>query len=455
LGIHKTRVFWLILIGLGLVLAVKWLRPQIMTPPVSPQDRSGVDWQLPLPPASGLLADVATRTPLDYPQFQGADRNAAVEQALSLDWSKESPAFLWMNNIGAGWAGFAVVNGFAVTMEQRGKNELTTCYRVEDGEMIWWNAHEVRYTGHSIGPRSTPVIANGKVYSVGGEGRLACLDGRDGSVLWELELHAEFGTEAWREREEVNFGRSGSPLVADGKVIVPAGGAGLSRRSIAAFDAETGARVWACGRAQISYSSPTLLTLGGKKQVVYVSSEQVFGCDLATGEELWAFDYPSDNGNDVNVAVPQAVGENRLFLSKGYGVGAAVYELTPAAPWEARRVWGTFKVLRTKFNNVVLHEGHAYGASEGILECVNLETGERVWKEGRYQDTQLLRVGEQLLIQTGDGWIAGVQLTPDAANQQTGTIRVFEGTTWNAPAIYGNKLLLRNSEHVACLQMPH
>ena len=454
MGILKKRMFWLALVGVGLMLVVRWWMPRLMTPPVSPQDRHAIDWKLPLPPPSGQLADLASQTPLDYPQFQGAKRDASAEVELSMDWSAKAPEFLWMKNIGAGWAGFAIVNGFAVTMEQRGEDELTTCYRLEDGELIWWNAHKVRYTGHTVGPRSTPCIAKGKVYSIGGEGRLACLNGADGTVIWERELHQEFGTEAWREREDVDFGRAGSPLVVDGMVIVPAGGSGLSQRSLAAFDGETGARVWDCGRGQISYSSPTLLTLGGKRQVVYVSDTEVFGCDPATGKELWAFDYPSDNGNDVNVTAPQAVGENRIFLSKAYGIGASVHEVTPGEPWSVRQVWASFKVLRSKFNNVILHEGHAYGASEGIFECVNLETGERVWKNGRYQDTQVLRVGKQMLVQTGDGWVAGVLLSTEQQNQQTGVVRVFEATTWNAPAIYGDRLLLRNSQHVACLKMP-
>jgi outer membrane protein assembly factor BamB len=456
MGIFKKRVFWLIVVGLALMLAVKQLRPLLMTPPVPPQDRTAADWQLPLPPPSGEIADLATTSPQDHPQFFGANRDASVDGvSLSRDWSNTPPEFLWMNNIGAGWAGFAIVNGFAVTMEQRGEDELTSCYRLSDGKMLWWNAHKVRYTGHSIGPRSTPAIADGKVYSIGGEGRLACLDGSDGSVIWECELQAEFGTEPWREREEVSFGRSGSPLVVDGMVIVPAGGAGLKRRSLAAFDATTGKRLWDCGRAQISYSSPVLLTLGGRRQIVYVSNAEVFGCDLSSGEQLWAFDYPSDNGNDVNVALPQAVGAKRLLMSKGYGVGASVHEITPGDPWQVTRVWASFKVLRTKFNNVVLHEGYAYGASEGILECVDLETGERVWKRGRYGDTQVLRVGDQMLIQNSEGWIAGVLLAPDKEDVQTGTLHVFEGTTWNAPALYGNILLLRNAQHVACLRLPN
>ncbi|MFT5130707.1 MAG: outer membrane protein assembly factor BamB [Rhodothermales bacterium] len=454
MGILKNRIFWLLLVGVALMLTVELLRPRIMTPAVSPHDRSAIDWQLSLPVVSGAVADLATRTAFDYPQFQGPNRNASVDGAISTDWSARGPEFLWMHNIGAGWSGFAIVNGFAVTMEQRGEDELTTCYRLEDGEMVWWNAHKVRYTGHTVGPRSTPAISGGRVYSIGGEGRLACLNGSDGAVIWELELHSEFGTEPWREREEVSFGRSGSPLVVDGMVIVPAGGAGLSRRSLAAFHAETGKRLWDCGRAQISYSSPALLTVDGKSQIVYVSNEQVFGCDPMTGKELWAFDYPSDNSNDVNVSIPQSVGDSRIFLSKAYGVGASVYEVTSGDSWEAGRVWGRSKVLRSKFNNIILHEGHAYGTSEGILECVNLENGERVWKRGRYEDTQVLRVGNQMLIQTSKGWVAGVLLSTEQENEQTGTLHVFEGTTWNAPAIYGRKLLMRNSQHMACLQLP-
>jgi outer membrane protein assembly factor BamB len=281
------------------------------------------------------------------------------------------------------------------------------------------------------------------------------LDGATGEKIWSAELREMFGSDKDKEQHEVRYGRSGSPLIVNDMVVVPAGGTGERRRALVALDCSTGQQRWAAGDDQISYSSPMLLKLAGKQQIISMNETTVTSHDPTDGAVLWTLKFPGKNSMEVNAAPILQVSENRFFMSKGYGVGASVHEVTAEGDkLSVREIWSTFKVLRTKFTNVVLYNGYAYGMSEGIMECVDLETGERKWKGGRFRHSQFLRVGGDLLIQTEDGWILRYRLSPDAASEKYETLQVFDDITWNYPALHGEMLLVRNATRATCIRLP-
>jgi outer membrane protein assembly factor BamB len=145
-------------------------------------------------PSDGI--SLATTTPDDFPQFLGPDRSGVLASVqLNPDWNAHPPQLVWKQPIGAGWSGFAAVNGFAVTLEQRGEQELVTCYRAETGELLWYHGIPARHESvlGGVGPRSTPTIHEGRVYALGATGVLRCLDGADGTLIWSRDLLAEFG----------------------------------------------------------------------------------------------------------------------------------------------------------------------------------------------------------------------------------------------------------------------
>jgi outer membrane protein assembly factor BamB len=147
---------------------------------------------------------------------------------------------------------------------------------------------------------------------------------------------------------------------------------------------------------------------------------------------------------------PVPIGDNQVLLSKGYGGGAELLELSAAGEGLAVKTrWKNPRVLQTKFSNVVVHGDHIYALSEGILECVELATGQRKWKAGRYNHGQILGVGELLLVLSEDGRLALVALSPER-HQQLGQIEALEGKTWNNLCLFGNQLLVRNGEQAAC-----
>lgn len=417
------------------------------------------DQTLDVPSAKSTGAvDLLTETADDFPQFLGPDGRQAVEHVrLDGDWQARPPEELWRREIGSGWSGFAVRNGIAVTMEQRGDQELVTCYRLADGEPCWSYAHETRFesTIAGDGPRGTPFIVDGVVYSIGVHGMLTALDGADGSLIWQRDLDQELGLEDKR-LAVFPYGRSNSPLVVGDHLIVPYGGdpdGGYT--SLLKVDRKTGETVWTAGDHQVSCASPVIAELGGVRQIVSVDAGRVAGYRYDDGEVLWSHPWPGRTEADCNVSQPVPLADDQVFVSKGYGQGAALLQLKAnAGAFEVEELWHFSRTLRTKFTNVSMLDGYAYGLSDGILECVEVATGERQWKKGRYRHGQMLRVSEHLLILSEDGEVFLVEATPERGNSVLGSFPALTGKTWNNLALYGDILLVRNATEAAAFRLP-
>jgi len=396
------------------------------------------------------VADLQHTTAADYPQFLGPERRATVHGIrLDRDWKAHPPKRLWRQPIGAGWSAFAVVGDYAVTQEQRGDSELVVCYALRTGKVIWSHATPGRFTSvlGGDGPRATPTIAGGNVYVQTATGRLLCLDGSNGLLLWSHDLHKEHGS------KNLNWGRSGSPLVVDRLVIVSAGG--HDGQSLVAYDKETGHQVWAAGSDISSYSSPAVATLAGVRQVLIVNQDWVVGHRLDNGQVLWRYPWPGNSSSNASASQAVPVGDRRVFLSKGYHIGCELLELSPGEnnTLRAARVWQRPTQLKTKLTNVVLHEGHVFGLSQGILECVDLATGKRCWKRGRYGHGQILLVDDTILILSETGDMALVEAS-SKKYRPIARMKAIDGKTWNNPALAGRYLLVRNAEEASCFELP-
>ena len=248
------------------------------------------------------------------------------------------------------------------------------------------------------------------------------------------------------------MGRAGSPLVVDDLVVVPAGGKSGTAKSLVAFRAENGEQVWEAGNDQISYASPTLATLGGKRQIVIVNEKTVSGHEPETGQQLWSTEWYGDSSTDASSSQAVALPGDLLLLSKGYGGGSKLLAID-GPDFKPTERWVNNRVLLTKFTNVTVIDGYVYGLSDGILECVNLETGERQWKKGRYRQGQVLGVGQRILVLAEDGKVALVEANPEQFTELT-SFQAIDGLTWNNPCLYGKLLLVRNGEEAACYELP-
>ena len=417
-------------------------------------------------PASGGSAtggagiDLITTTSADFPGFLGADRSGIVTRVrLARNWDARSPEMVWRQPIGEGWSAFSIVNGNAVTMEQRGDNEAVTAYDARTGELLWSYAVPGRFSHvlGGVGPRSTPTIDQGRVYALGTGGHLVCLDGSDGREIWKKNLLEEYGVTPEQEAASIQYGRSNSALVIGDRVIIPAGGNKGGRiASLAAYDKNTGETIWEVGERQISFASPRLATVGGVEQILIVNEDTLSGHDPSTGRILW--EHPWSGVTAANASISQAVPvpPDRVFISKGYGGGAALLKLVPKEDglFDVAELWHSPRVLRTKFTNVVIRGSYVYGLSDGILECADLETGERVWKGGRYGHGQILGVGDLVLLLSESGEVILLDPSPEEANMVLGRFQAIEGLTWNNLALYGDLLLVRNGQEAAAWRLP-
>lgn len=426
-----------------------------------PQHRS----EQPAPQGEAIAAATWQASADDFPKFLGPTGSCGIDSpTLDAGWDVRPPRLLWKRPIGGGWGGFATCGDHAVTLEQRGDDEIISCCSVVTGAPEWAIAvkgrHETVLGG--VGPRSTPTIHDGVVYAHGATGWVHAIDGATGRVLWKKDVLDELGIDPVAHAAMVAWGRAGSPLVTDDLVIVPAGGPRTRRSaqepeflSLVAFDRATGDRRWITGDEQISYVSPELVTFGGREMIVSVNEAHVAGYDPADGHEIWEHPWIGHSNSDASCSQAMPVGDRRLFLSKGYGIGAAVFEIekSDVEPWTLREVWRNGGLLKTKFTNVAIHEGHAYGLSDGILECVRLDDGMRRWKAGRYGQGQLLRVGPLLLVQAESGEVVLVDAKPEK-HVVRGRLAAIDGQTWNNLCLSGDRLLVRNAEEAACYELP-
>jgi len=404
------------------------------------------------------LVDMVTTTEDDFPQFLGPNRSAGIVGVeLSRDWTAHPPRQVWRQPIGAGWSAFACVNQFAVTMEQRGKQELVTCLEVGTGKLRWSHAVEARHATIPgfVGPRATPTINGGMVFALGATGIFRCLDGQDGTRVWQRNLLADQGLDEISDAAGVSWGRSGSPLVIHEKVIVPVGGAELGPWvALAAFHRETGEMIWEGGDYQAAYASPMLYEFNGVPQILSVNENYLSSHDVETGEVLWDHDWPGVSSMDANVSQPIALSGNRVLLTKGYGVGAELIQLVQEDDlWTVETLAANNRVMKTKFTNLVLKDGYAYGLDDGFLSCMKVASLQRQWKRGRYGQGQILMVGDVILILAEDGRLAMVEANPEQY-VPLGEIQALEGQTWNNLCLTGRMLLVRNAEEAACYELP-
>lgn len=429
-------------------------------PAADPQASPAADAAAQAVPAGAQPADAATQVAAQaapaagqptaaparrnyWTNFRGPARDGHYdERPVRTNWQGGLP-LLWKQPAGGGYSSFTVADGVAYTIEQRRAQEVVAAYSVENGRELWthaWDAHYTDSTGD--GPRSTPTWHEGRLYALGALGELRCLDARSGKLIWSKNILKDAGA------SNLQWGMAASPLVFDDKVVVIPGGS--NGKSVVAYNARTGAQVWGALGDAASYTSPMLVTLAGRRQVLAVTARNVAGIAPEDGTVLWVF--PWANSIGINVAQPIVVGADRFFVSSGYGKGAALVALTSAGgKLSAAPVWERAS-MKNKFNSSVLHEGHVYGLDEGMLTCVDVATGEQKWKARGYGYGQVVLASGHLIVTTEEGEIALVRATP-AGHTELARFPALEGKTWNVPAIADGRLLVRNATQMACYKL--
>lgn len=374
-----------------------------------------------------------------WPGFRGPKRDGIVRGVkIDTDWSGKPPVQLWRRPVGPGWSSFAVNGDFVYTQEQRGENELVSCYKASTGQPVWTHQDAARFfeSNAGAGPRATPTLSNGRVYTFGATGILNALDANSGAVLWSRNVAKETNT-------EVPFwGFSGSPLAIGDLVIVAASG------QLVAYDAATGTRRWLGPAGGGSYSSPQFVTIDGVAQVMLVNGAGVTSVAVADGKQLWEHKWSSNF-----MVQPALIGESDILLTSQENGARRIAVSHNASGWNVAERWTT-NSLKPYFNDFVVHKGHAFGFDGRILACIDLANGERKWKGGRYGNGQLVLLPDQdlLLVLSEEGELALVGATPDQFTERA-KVPAIQGKTWNHPVLVGDILLVRNAEEMAAFRL--
>ncbi len=387
---------------------------------------------------------VAARTNREWPGFRGPERDGAVRGVrIEADWSRTPPVQLWRRPVGPAWSSFAVHGDLLYTQEQRGEEEIVSCYRLSTGEPVWKHRDTVRFweSNAGAGPRGTPTLSNGRAYTMGATGIVNALDARTGAVVWSRNA----GKDSAEDVPEWGF--ASSPLVIDDLVVVAASG------RLVAYDAATGKLRWLGPEGGSGYSSPHLVTIDGVAQIVLLRGSRTVSVAPADGQLIWEHTWQMGSG----ILQPAMTVEGDVLITTGDGMGGAgmrriAVDHRPAG-WAVEERW-TSRALKPYFNDFVVHKGHAYGFDGGILASIDLADGVRKWKGGRYGHGQLVLLPEQdlFLVLSEEGELALVKATPD---QFTEIARhpALEGKTWNHPVVAGDTLLVRNDHEMAAFRL--
>ncbi len=396
------------------------------------------------PPIAAPKAAVSVKTGADWPGFRGPGRDSIVAGTrIQTEWSTSPPVELWRRAVGPGWSSFSVNGNLLYTQEQRGEDEVVSCYDAATGNPVWAHRDVARFweSNAGAGPRATPTLHNGRVYTFGATGIVNALDAASGAVLWSRNAASD------TTMKIPGWGFASSPLVVGDMVVVAASG------KLVAYDAASGAPRWFGPDAGGSYSSPQLFTIHGVPQILLLGAHGATSVSPSDGALLWKYAWPSD----TRIMQPAMTADGDLLMTAGdamAGVGIRrIAVLRGPAGWTTEERW-TSAGLKPSFNDYVAHDGYVFGFDGSILACIDLTDGKRKWKGGRYGHGQLMLLRDQgvLLVLSEEGELALVKADPSQFTELAKFPAMTE-KTWNHPVLAGDRLLVRNGTEMVAFRL--
>lgn len=393
----------------------------------------------------------------DWPQFLGPERNGLSTETGLLDtWPGNGPPEVWRAQIGPGMSGLAISGGRLYTLVQKTGQQFVIALDAKTGKPIWEAPVSVAYrNSQGNGPRATPTVSGDRLFAFTGEGKLVALKTEDGKILWSHDVVTEQGSQRPAE-----YGMACSPLVVGDSVIVTAG---AREATVVAYDIKTGKGKWTAGRGQpAGYSSPALLNVGGKSQLVVLYGTAAEGLDPQSGKSLWRYPYKTDF--NCNTATPIAHA-GQVFLSAGENHGCVL--LSPKPPkdktdaWTVSEVWsslGPRSVMRNEWQTSLILGNHLFGFDNvggagpvTHLACLDFATGERKWQKLRFGKGNAIAAEGKLIISTLEGELVLVAADTNQF-EELGRVKLL-GRTRQAPALAGGLVYLRDDREVVCVDL--
>lgn len=396
-----------------------------------------------------LLALLPFLMAADWPQHLGPDRNGhSPETGLARTWPKGGPAVLWKRDVGTGWAGPAVAGDRLILFHRVENDEVVECLDPATGKPAWAARYRTRYVDEfnfDNGPRATPLVADGRVFTFGADGDLRAWDLTTGKGLWDRNVTKDYGP------PKGFFGCATSPLLIGGKLLLNVGSKGAG---VVAFDPTTGKELWKTADDPPSYSSPVVAKWGGDELAVFFTRNGLLAVVPETGRTRYSYPFRPRAHASVNATAPVVSGD-RVFLSTAYSTGAVLLDVKSG---KAEEVWQGEDILSCHYNTPVLVKGHLYGidgrqeGGQASLRSVEWDTGKVKWTKEAFGCAGLIHADGLLLACPENGDVVLIDPSPDGY-KELGRAAVLESPVRALPALSGGRLFIRDGKKLVALDV--
>lgn len=385
----------------------------------------------------------------DWPQFLGPTRNGVyVGNDLAAQFPAGGPKILWKKDVGQGFAGPVVSAGKLILFHRIGDKETVECLDARPGNRLWLSDYPTHYQddfGFDEGPRATPTIEDGKIYTFGAEGMLSCWDLVSGKRLWQVDTKDQFTA------AKGFFGLACSPLVEGNEVMLNVGGG--KDAGIVSFDKSNGKLLWKATDDEASYSSPVAASFGGKRYVLVFNRAGLVALEPLSGKIVFSFPWRSRTRESVNAATPLVIG-NEIFISASYRTGAAMLRFKESGP---ETIWSGDEILSNHYATSVYHDGFLFGfdgrqESGPNLRCVDAKTGKVRWSQDNFGAGTLMLAGNRLLILTEKGELILAPATPDGF-KPISRAQVLPFNSRAYPALADGFYYARSKDKLVCVNL--
>jgi outer membrane protein assembly factor BamB len=386
-----------------------------------------------------------------WPQWGGPSRNfIAPEAPLALAWPADGPRILWRRPLGDGFSAIVSDGATLYTAYRDRSDDVIIAINAADGRTVWESRYAAPFNetcSERLGqaPRAAPLIAGDRLITVSAGAQMNSFDRRTGRKLWTLEL-VPAGSDAGKP-----CGYASSPVAFKNTIITMAGGPG---RGVVAVDAKTGREIWAAHDFLNGYSSPLLIDLDGRPELIVFSAGEISGLNPETGALDWTHPHPADFG--VNVAMPIWGDDHLLFVSSAYNGGSRVLKLArTGSSVSVSEQWAN-KRVRIHFGNAVRLGDRVYASNGDFgaapFAAIDIRTGDMAWRDRGVARSTLIGVGSRLIILDEDGRLT---LATPAADGLTvhGRAQVFSGRSWTVPTLVGTTLFARDRKEIVALDL--
>jgi outer membrane protein assembly factor BamB len=402
--------------------------------------------------ASVFAADAATAISGEWPEWRGAGRaSSATSFEPPATWP-QSLRLVWEREVGPSDAGPVVAGGRVYTFTRAGDREVATALDLESGNVLWQEGYEAPFKPfamvglHGAGPYSTPLVADGRLFTLGITQTLTARDTATGKLVWQRRFDSDFKV------TQPFYGNSLSPLLADGRLIVEVGGGGNG--ALLAVDPATGQDIWRLKGDGPAYGSPIAVEIDGTQQIVTLTQRRLIGADAETGKLLWETPFQVDADNTALTPVHHAgllvLGANQRPL-RAYRVAQG------GAGWTAEQVWSNAEVS-PPYSTPVVAGGSLVafaGQNKGQLVVVDPATGATTWEApGRQGDNSyLVAIGSTVLSFLVDGDLEVASIA-DGQAKVLARYTVAQSAVWSHPVVLDRHFLVKDQSHLRLWAIP-